>query len=134
MVYTRIINEAKQNHDANPDLRSKARKLRKHMTEPEIVLWSHIRKRKLYGKYFRRQHPYGIYILDFYCFEANLVIEIDGMIHLGHREYDIERTKNLESSGLKVLRFQNKDIENRLDWVINKITVCLINLPMSKTP
>ena len=50
--------------------------------------------------YFRRQHPYGIYILDFFCFEANLVIEVDGLIHLSKHEYDLERTKYLESSGL----------------------------------
>jgi very-short-patch-repair endonuclease len=82
--------------------------------------------------YFRRQHPYGIYILDFYCFEASLVIEIDGMIHLSRRDYDIERTKYLRSSGLEVMRFNNKDIETRIEWVLEKINTYLIQLPPSQ--
>jgi very-short-patch-repair endonuclease len=71
--------------------------------------------------YFRRQHPYGIYILDFFCFEANLVIEVDGLIHLSKHEYDLERTKYLESSGLTIIRFRNADIENRIGKVLEKI-------------
>jgi very-short-patch-repair endonuclease len=51
--------------------------------------------------------------LDFYCFKANLVIEIDGLTHLGHVDYDIERTRYLESSGLNVIRFTNEDIEKK---------------------
>jgi very-short-patch-repair endonuclease len=57
--------------------------------------------------YFRRQHPYGIYILDFFCQKANLVIEVHGAVHLGSKEYDEERTQYLESTGLKVIRFRN---------------------------
>ena len=133
MVYSKIINTAKQNLGANLNLKSKARELRKRMTEPEKILWTHIRGRKQHGMYFRRQHPYGIYILDFYCFEAELVIEIDGMIHLGRRDYDIERTKYLESSGLKVLRFKNKDIENRIEWVLSKINTFKIISPLGET-
>jgi very-short-patch-repair endonuclease len=129
MIYSRLISEAKQNLGANLNLKSKARELRKNMTKPEKILWSHIRRRKQHGMYFRRQHPYGIYILDFYCFEANLVIEIDGLIHLSRRDYDIERTKYLESTGLKVIRFKNKDIENRIEWVLEKINSCFIDLP-----
>ncbi|MGD0756154.1 MAG: endonuclease domain-containing protein [Bacteroidales bacterium] len=102
-------------------MKNKARELRKKMTEPEKILWSHLRKRNQHGLYFRRQHPYGIYILDFYCFEANLVIEIDGIIHLSRHTYDIERTKYLKSSGLSVLRFNNNDIETRIEWVLEKI-------------
>jgi very-short-patch-repair endonuclease len=129
MIFSRVGIEAKQNLGASLNIKSKARDLRKNLTESEKILWSYIRKRQLHGMHFRRQHPYGIYILDFFCFEANLVIEIDGMIHLKHRDYDIERTKYLESSGLKVIRFNNKDIENRIDWVLSKINSLLINLP-----
>ncbi len=125
------MNESKHNLGANSSTKSKARELRKRMTEPERILWSHIRRRKQHGMYFRRQHPYGIYILDFYCFEADLVIEIDGMIHLSRRDYDIERTKYLRSSGLKVIRFNNKDIETRIEWVLEKINTYLIQLPPS---
>jgi very-short-patch-repair endonuclease len=133
MIYSKLINKSKHNLDANLSLKSKARELRKRMTEPERILWNHIRGRKQNGLYFRRQHPYGIYILDFYCFEANLVIEIDGMIHLSRHEYDIERTEYLESSGLKVLRFKNKDIENRIEWVLAEINAFTIISPLGET-
>jgi very-short-patch-repair endonuclease len=103
------------------------------MREPERILWNHIRGKKQKGLYFRRQHSFGIYILDFYCFEANLVIEIDGMIHLSHHKYDIERTKYLESSGLKVLRFKNIDIENRIEWVLTEINAFTIISPLGET-
>jgi imidazole glycerol-phosphate synthase subunit HisF len=131
MVYSRIIAEAKQNFGADLNMMSKARELRKNMTEPEKILWSFIRKRQL-GMHFRRQHPFGIYILDFYCFEANHVIKIDGMIHLKRLDYDEERTKYLESSGLKVIRFNNKDIENRIEFVLDKIKSYLEVLPPSR--
>ena len=134
MVHSKIIAEAKQNFGASSNIKSKARELRKNMTKAEIISWSQIRKRQLYGLYFRRQHPYGIYIVDFFCFEANLVIEIDGMIHLKHLDYDIERTKYLESSGLKVIRFNNKDIEERIEWVLGKISSCLIDLTPFPVP
>jgi very-short-patch-repair endonuclease len=134
MVHSRIISEAKQNFGASYNIKNKARELRKNMTEQEKILWSYLRKRQLQGEYFRRQHPYGIYILDFYCFRANLVIEIDGMVHLKHHEYDKERTKYLESSGLRVIRFNNYDIENRIDWTLNEINSYLSNYPHPNLP
>jgi very-short-patch-repair endonuclease len=133
MTYAKLINEAKQNLGANINIKSKARELRKRMTEQEKVLWNHLRGRKQNGMYFRRQHPYGIYILDFYCFEENLVIEIDGKVHLSRHDYDIERTEYLESSGLKVLRFKNEDIVNRIEWVLNKINTFKIISPLGET-
>jgi len=78
--------------------------------------------------YFRRQHPFGIYILDFYCFEAKLAVEVDGKIHLNQMEYDLERTKYLEASGLIVLRFDNEDIINRIVWVLELINTFLVKL------
>ena len=110
MVYLRIINESKHNHGASFNIKGKAKVLRRTMTKPEKLLWDKIRKKQLKNKYFRRQHPYGIYILDFFCFEANLAIEIDGDIHLSQKEYDNERTDYLNSSGLRVLRFKNKSL------------------------
>jgi very-short-patch-repair endonuclease len=94
MIYLRMINEAKHNFWANINIKGKALDLRKMMTEQEKILWNHIRGRKQNGIYLRRQHPYGIYILDFYCFEANLVIEIDGLIHLRRNDYDTEHFDN----------------------------------------
>lgn len=121
MSYSRITTEAKQNFGASLNIKFKAKELRKNMTKPEKILWKCLRKRKINGIKFRKQHPFGIYILDFYCFEANLVIEIDGPVHLKQLEYDLERTKDLESSGLFVLRFKNKDIEEKIDWVLEEI-------------
>lgn len=125
MVYSKIIVEAKQNFGASGSIKSRARELRKTMTPAEKLLWDCLRKRQLNGMHFRKQHPYGIYILDFYCFKANLAIEIDGLIHLKRKAYDKERAEFLESSGLKVLRFKNKDIEKRIEWVIKEIKLRL---------
>jgi len=121
MIYSRRIIEAKQNLGASYNIKAKAKKLRKNLTVQEKALWVRLRNRQQNGKHFRRQHPYNIYILDFYCFESSLAIEIDGKIHLKQKVYDQERTKFLESSGLKVLRFKNEDIDQRLEWVIEEI-------------
>ncbi len=121
MVYSRRIIESKQNLGASHNIKAKARELRKTMTDTELILWNHLRRRQQQGIYFRRQHPYGIYIFDFYSFQADLVIEIDGKIHLSQKEYDKERTEYLISSGLRVIRFKNEDIELRIDWVIKVI-------------
>jgi very-short-patch-repair endonuclease len=129
MIYSKIINESKHNHGASFNIKQKSRELRRIMTETEKILWSKLRKKQQKGMYFRRQHPYNIYILDFYCFKANLVIEVDGPIHDMTIEYDSERTRFLESSGLKVLRFTNEDIESRIDWVLELINGYLISNP-----
>lgn len=97
------------------------------MTETEKILWSKIRNKQQNWFYFRRQHPFNIYILDFYCDKASLAIEIDGEIHLRQKVYDEERTRFLESSGLKVLRFTNKDIKTRIDWVLKIINKHMTN-------
>jgi very-short-patch-repair endonuclease len=133
MIYSRIIVEAKQNLGASGNIMEKAKALRKNLTPSEKKLWNSIRKRQLNGLHFRRQHPYGIYILDFYCFKANLAIEIDGPIHLKKVKYDLERTKYIESSGLNVLHFKNDDIDNRMEWVLNKIKSSLIFSPLGET-
>ena len=126
MVYSRRIIESTVNHGASRNLKAKAKVLRREMTEAEKVLWKHLRKGNQNGMYFRRQHPYGIYILDFYCFEANLVVEVDGKIHLKQKEYDLERTMYLETSGLIVMRFENEDINNRIEWVLELINTFLV--------
>ena len=129
MGYSKIISNAKQNFGASPKIMDNARALRKNMTEEEKILWRYLRKNQLSGMHVRRQHPDGIYILDFYCFEKNIVIEIDGKIHLKQYEYDKERTEYLESSGLKVIRFTNDDIKERIEWVIAEINSFLSDEP-----
>jgi very-short-patch-repair endonuclease len=125
MMYPKIITKGKQNLGASANIKNKARELRKNLTPAETELWRYIRKGQLDGKHFRKQHPYGIYILDFYCFKASLAIEIDGPVHISKHEYDLEREKYIESSGVKVLRFSNEDIENRIEWVLSKIKLRL---------
>ena len=121
MIYSKIINESKQNHTADLNTKSKAIALRKNMTKAETTIWKRLRMNQIDGLHFRKQHPYGMYIIDFYCDKAMLAIEVDGEIHKNRTIYDDERTKYLESNGLKVIRFTNEDILNRIEWVISEI-------------
>jgi len=121
MIYSKRIVKGKQNLGASFNIKARARELRKDLTPQEKRLWDRIRRGQLNGMHFRKQHPYNIYILDFFCFKANLAIEVEGKIHLRRKEYDKERTRFLESTGLVVLHFRNEDIENRIDWVIEII-------------
>jgi very-short-patch-repair endonuclease len=121
MVKGRIISESKHSHGADLNIKSKAKDLRKKMTVSEELLWNQLRGKKLKGMHFRRQHPYGIYILDFFCNKANLAIEIDGEIHKFREEYDYERTTYLEDTGLKIIRFTNSDIDKNIGEVLHRI-------------
>jgi very-short-patch-repair endonuclease len=123
-----------QNFGASNNIKAKARDLRHRMTKQELILWQKLRKKQQNGMRFRRQHPCGIYILDFFCFEENLVIEVDGLIHLKHKEYDDDRTRFLESAGLKLLRFTNEEIDTRLEWVLEVIKNPHVSLsPLGET-
>ncbi len=96
----------------NPKLKELARKLRKNSTFAEILLWKVI-KGKSYGVEFHRQVPIDEYIVDFYCHELMLVIELDGDIH-GEEDVmkrDVERQERLESLGVKVVRIRNKVVK-----------------------
>jgi very-short-patch-repair endonuclease len=99
------------------------RYLRKNQTAAESRLWSVLRNRKLDGRKFRRQHPIGKYIVDFYCYEENLVIEVDGSSHdnVSAVLYDEERDIYLKEQGLKVVRFRNEEIYHHIDEVLNEI-------------
>ena len=97
-----------------------ARELRKNQTEAEELLWSRIRRKQILGVQFKRQRPIGRYIVDFYGVEAKLVIEVDGSQHFEPDAvaYDFERTKFLETQGLKVIRFDNLQVFNELESVL----------------
>ncbi len=92
-----------------------AETLRNNMTPAEMLLWGYLKGSQL-GAKFRRQHPIGIYIADFYCHQHKIVIEVDGSIH--HLpdiiKNDIERQNNLELDGLKLLRFTNDQVFKEL--------------------
>ncbi|MCX6755045.1 MAG: DUF559 domain-containing protein [Candidatus Nomurabacteria bacterium] len=100
--------------------RENRRNLRKNMTEEERILWVQIRDNKL-GVKFRRQVGVGNYIVDFYCIEKNLVVELDGSQHLENKEYDKDREVFMDSLGLKTLRFWNQDVRKNLNGVLDII-------------
>lgn len=98
-----------------------AREMRKNPTPAEEVLWRRIRKRQILGYKFRRQHTIGKFIVDFFCADAALVIEVDGLIHDEQEEYDRDREIYLESLGLRVLRFRNEHVLQQIDGVLERI-------------
>lgn len=106
----------------NPKLKPLARKLRNESTLSEILLWKEIQNRKMLGYRFTRQKPIGNYIVDFYCSELKLVLEIDGDSHIEESfEKDMKRQKWLESIGLTVLRFCDLEVKKDLNNVLMSI-------------
>ena len=99
-----------------------AKRLRNTMTETELMLWAHI-KGGINGLKFRRQHPIGNYIADFFCHKVKLIIEIDGSVNKlpEVKELDIVRQKDLEDLGYYFIRFSNNKIQRNLSRVINII-------------
>jgi very-short-patch-repair endonuclease len=97
--------------------------LRNLGTAAEAVLWKSLKRRQLLGKRFRRQHSIGRYIVDFYCPECRLVIELDGEGHYSPTggRYEAERTRYLESLGLRVVRFENRELLENLEGVLETI-------------
>ena len=100
-----------------------AKSLRKNMTAAEIVLWMHL-KAVINGFKFRRQHPIGIYIADFYCHKTKLIIEVDGSIHTltEINQQDKIRQEDLENLGYRLIRFSNKQILQQMEKVLQSIT------------
>ena len=103
-----------------------ARKLRSRLTDAEKKLWQHIRYRQLKGFKFRRQAPIGRYIVDFVCFEKQVIIELDGGQHAAQQDYDHSRSEWLQSQGFKVLRFWNNDVMNNIDGIKEVIALYLV--------
>ena len=107
---------------APPKTFALARRLRREMTLPEVVLWSRLRQGRLDGLLFRRQHPIGPYVADFYCPAARLSIEIDGAAHSAPEriEHDARRDEWLAARGAATLRFAAVDVlkDERLEGVL----------------
>ncbi|AXB30830.1 endonuclease domain-containing protein [Vibrio campbellii] len=105
--------------------------LRTNMPKPEEILWQRIRRKQL-GVKFRRQHGIGRYIVDFYCAELNLVIEIDGDSHFSDegKEKDTKRDAFMETLGIKVVRFTNEEVMKQTESVLER----LFNLVQSNNP
>jgi very-short-patch-repair endonuclease/ribosomal protein S18 acetylase RimI-like enzyme len=108
---------------ASPVLFEFAKEQRRIGTDVEELMWQQLRKRKLEGLKFRRQHPIGSYVADFYCHEKALVIELDGAVHQSpeNKDYDKSRDQYLKEEGLQVLRFSNNDIYKNMLGVLQKI-------------
>ncbi len=106
----------------NPKLKARARELRKNQTETEQIIWAKLRNKQL-GFEFHRQVPIDNFIVDFYCHELMLAIEIDGDSHFtdGAPERDMERTQILNSFGVTVLRYTNIDVKQNLYRVLDDI-------------
>ena len=110
-------------YDARPITFKRAASLRRNLTESEKILWTRLSKNQLNGLRFKRQHPIGKYIADFYCHKHKLVIEIDGLYHNDNnqKEKDATRDQTMQDKGLNILRFTNDEVRQSVDTVISKI-------------
>ena len=109
------------------DAASRCRLLRQESTDAERLHWQCLRGRQLGGAKFRRQHPIGCFIVDFYCHEASLAIELDGGHHgdSARADQDRDRTLQLEALGIKVLRFWNNEVFENLEGVVETVLEAL---------
>jgi very-short-patch-repair endonuclease len=98
---------------------------RKGQTDAEIRLWAYLRNRRLQGYKFRRQYPVLNYILDFYCVDRKLAVELDGGQHLERRFYDGKRAEDLQKLGIRVIRFWDDDVLGHTDDVLEQIWIML---------
>ena len=114
--------------------RKYAKRLRKKETRAEKKLWDLLKGRKCKGLKFRRQHPIHYYVADFYCHEERLIIEVDGGIHSDRRirEYDENRTAELNRYGIRILRFSNEQVINNDDKVISEIKEFILLHPFKQ--
>jgi very-short-patch-repair endonuclease len=114
----------------NPNLKSLARKLRKDMTYGEVLLWNELKEDKLWGFDFDRQRCIDNYIVDFYCKDLMLAIEIDGMSHDSEEAFakDELRQGKLESFGVAFLRFSEAEVKNDMTNVIRVIEGMMIEI------
>ncbi len=115
----------------NPTLKEKARHLRNKCTLSETLLWSEIRRKSL-GYEFHRQVAIDEFIVDFYCHELRLAIEVDGSSHEGKYEYDLQRQKRLESFGVIFIRFENTDVKRNMKDVIRNLINIITEIEKSK--
>lgn len=99
----------------------RSKQLRQEMTPEEKILWEQLRRNNLNGLHFRRQQIIDGFIVDFYCHQAQLVIEVDGEIHDLQVESDQERDTILATKGLKILRIKNQEIRHNLQGVLQQI-------------
>ncbi len=114
------------------NITERARQLRQRQTSAEQLLWQRLRRHQLRGLKFKRQHRIGKYIVDFYCAELDLVVELEGAIHEKplQREYDKNRFDDFEIRGLSVLRIRNEQVFESIEEVLNRI----VTLSLAPSP
>jgi len=112
----------------NPKLKGYAAEMRKTGPVSEIILWKVLKGKQMYGYDFHRQVPIDEFIVDFYCHELKLAIEIDGISHFFKEEYDKERQKKLENLGVRFLRFADEEIYYFLEHSIKAIEKRIIEV------
>jgi very-short-patch-repair endonuclease len=120
----------------NPKLKELARQLRNNSTKSEIRLWFYLKNKKMIGYDFHRQKPIGNFILDFYCVELMLAIELDGLSHEFEevQKKDLVKTEFLHSCGITLLRFNDSEVMNDIDNVIRSIEHTIENILEKHTP
>ena len=121
-------NTTRSHWRASPEMQARARELRRELTPAERKLWSYLRGGQLDGWQWRKQHAVGIYIVDFCCAKAKLVIEVDGDTHAEPEQeaYDAERTRWLnEQQHYRVLRFTNAEVHHQIEAVLASIQTAL---------
>ena len=119
----------------NPKLKELARQLRKNSTKSEIFMWKKLKNKQLHGYNFNRQKPIDNYIVDFFCRELMLAIEIDGYTHQNEEVYekDMTKEKKLNELGVNIIRFQDKDVFNDMDNVIRTLEIFIEKHKTHKT-
>ena len=120
----------------NPKLKELARQLRNNSTKSEIRLWFYLKNKKMMGFDFHRQKPLGNFIVDFFCVELMLAIELDGLTHEFEevQKKDFLKTEFLLSYGITLLRFNDNEVMNDLDNVIRAIEHTIENIEERHTP
>ena len=116
--------------------RTRARKLRRDMTDAERIIWNGIRAHRMLGMNFRRQTPIGPFIVDFVCHTAWLIIEIDGGQHYEaeNMKRDAQRDAFLVSKGYQILRFSNHDVMTNRQGVLETIATAIVHAPSPPLP
>ena len=113
----------------NPALKQKAKFLRNNSTLSEILLWQKLKKGQMCDFDFHRQKPLDNYIVDFFCNELMLAIEIDGDSHIGKEIYDEHRQERLEKFGVRFLRFTDIDVKKNMSGVLETIEKWIMTHP-----
>lgn len=118
------------NNEAPNIIFGRAKVLRKSMTPAEKILWLRIKDRRFLGLKFRRQHPFGRFIFDFFCFESRIAIEVDGEIHntAEQKQYDAWRTEVTADSGVRIFRIANRAVKENLEVVLAEIAPAITPL------